>query len=403
MNFRKILLALAAVMVALSSLAQVENAGGVRRRAERDKKTEETGPKISDRMQGFFEAKEPHDADLAYMRQIYRRLDLTQDANTPLYFPEDVIDGQENLFRIILRLVVDGKIPAYEYLDGREVFTDQYKVNVADMLERFGIYAQEAKGSTEKNPKFVIEEADVPTGQVLNYYILEKWEFDRRSNRMKTRVEAICPVLNRSSDFGGESRYPMFWVKFDALRPYLAQQYVFLSDDNNLAQYSLDDYFNMGMYDGEIYKTRNLRNLSMAQMFPDEDDMKRAQDSIDNRLRSFGKNLWVPTREEYLAMKEKEAEAEKEKGKAEEGIPERTEVTAAADGTEVAAEGTETKTSGASARAKKRSTTTKKRTTTGSDKKTNTSKAKKPKVSSGSGSSSSGNSSAAKSVRRRKR
>ena len=315
--------------------------------------------------------------------QIYRQLDLTKDANTPLYFPEDVIDGQENLFRIILKLVVDGKVPAYEYLDGREVFSDQYKMNITDMLERFGIYATPAKGSTEKNPKFVIEEADVPTGQVLNYYIIEKWEFDRRSNQMKTRVEAICPVLNRSGDSGGEARHPMFWVKFDALRPYLAQQYIFLSDDNNLPQYNLDDYFNMGMYEGEIYKTRNLRNLSMAQMFPDEDDRKRAQDSIDNRLRSFGKDLWVPSREEFLAMKEKEAEREAEaeaKAAAGDSIPERTVVSA-----------DEEPQKKVSSRSKKRSSTKKR-----------AKKPKQPKVKSSS-SSSQGNSNAAKSVRRRRR
>ncbi len=311
------------------------------------------------------------------MRQIYRQLDLTQPENSPLYFPEDVIDGQENLFRIILRLVVDGKIPAYEYLDGREMFTDQYKVNVADMLQRFDIYAQEAKGSTEKNPRFVIEEADVPTTQVLNYYIIEKWEFDRRSNRMKTRVEALCPVLNRSGDFGGEAKYPMFWVKFDALRPYLAQQYVFLSDDNNLAQHSIDDYFNLTMYKGDIYKTRNLRNLSMAQMFPDEDDRKRAQDSIDNRLRNYGKNLWVPDREEYLAMREKEDAKKSKQGIAADTIPERT---------IVEAESVSEEKPSSAARAKKRAT--KKRSST-----------KKPKVSS----SSSSNSGAAKSVRRRKK
>ncbi len=385
---------LGAAVIAVSALAQVENAGGVRRRSERDKKNAEAGPKISERMQGFFETKEPHDADLAYMRQIYRQIDLTKDANTPLYFPEDIIDGQENLFRIILRLVVDGKVPAYEYLDGREVFTDQYKVNVADMLERFGIYATEAKGSTEKKPKFTIEEADVPTGQVLNYYIIEKWEFDRRSNQMKTRVEAICPVLNRSNDFGGDARYPMFWVKFDAIRPYLAQQYVFLTDDNNLPQYSLDDYFNLGMYDGEIYKTRNLRNLSMAQMFPDEDDRLRAQDSIDNHLRSFGKNLWVPSREEYLAMREKQEEAAAKAAQAgEEGLPERTVVTGdpVTDDTPAVTEAEEEKPK-LSARAKKKTSTKKK----------SAPKAKTPKVKSSS-SSSQGNSSAAKSVRRRKR
>ena len=299
-----------------------------------------------------------------------------------------MIDGQENLFRIILRLVVDGQVPAYEYLDGREVFTDQYKVNIADMLERFGIYAQEAKGSTQKNPRFTIEEADVPTGQVLNYYVLEKWEFDRRTNRMKTRVEAICPVLNRSADFGGDAKYPMFWVKFDQLRPYLAQQYIFLNDDNNLPQYSLDDYFNLGMYDGEIYKTRNLRNLSMAQMFPDEDDMKRAQDSIDNRLRNYGKNLWVPSREEYLAMKEKE-EAAAEAIAAGDSIPERTVVT----GEAISEDSDGDDKPRASARAKKRTSTKK-----SSAKKP---KAKKPKVSNSGGGNN--NSNAVKSVRRRKR
>ena len=365
--------------LAVAGFAQVESGGGVRKRSERDRKKAEAeaGPKITERMQGFYEAREPHDADLEYMRQIYRQIDLTKDANTPLYFPEDVIDGQENLFRIILKQVVQGRIPAYEYLDGREVFTDQYKINVPEMLDRFGIYFK-SEGSG-KNPQYVIEEADVPTGQVLNYYILEKWEFDRRSNQMKTRVEAICPVLNRISDFGGDTRYPMFWVKFDALRPYLASQYIFLSDDNNLPQYSLDDYFNLGMYDGEIYKTRNLRNLSMNQMYPDADDLKRAQDSIDSRLKDYGKHLWVPTREEYLAQKEKEEALKKaiENGDTVGDAP-----------LNVVDEEIETK------RTPKESkrTTTKKRTTK-----------KRAKVKSSSSSSSAPNSNATKSVRRRRK
>lgn len=303
-NFQKIVLLLVA-SIAIPVVAQVENGGAIVKRSERDKKGTEQKVGVTDRMQAFYEKKAPHDADLAYMREIYRELDLKKAENAPLYYPEDLIDGRENLLRVILGAVINGSIPAYEYLDGREIFTDQYKVNVGEMLDRFGIYYTMAKGSTEKHPKYQIDEADMPTGQVLNYYIIEKWEFDRRSNRMKTRVEAICPVMTRSGDFGGEAKYPMFWVKFDTLRPFLARQYVFVSDDNNMPQYSLDDYFNLGMYDGEIYKTRNLRNLSMAQMFPDEDDRKQAQDSIDNRLKSYGKNLWVPTREEYLAQKEK--------------------------------------------------------------------------------------------------
>ncbi|MBD5212479.1 MAG: gliding motility protein GldN [Bacteroidales bacterium] len=382
---KHILTALLTLSVSITALAQVEDAGGVRRRTEKDKKNAEKNVGITQRMQSFYENKPVHDADLEYMREIYREIDLQKEQNTPLYFPEDIIDGQKNLFRIIMEQVVEGKLPAYEYLDGREVFTDEYKVKVGDMLDRFGIYYTEGKGSTEKNPKYVIEEADMPTGQVLTYYILEKWEFDRRTNRMRTRVEAICPVLTRAGDFGGEARYPMFWVKFDALRPWLAQQYIFLSDDNNKPQYSLDDYFNLGMYQGDIYKTKNLRNLSMNQMYPDEDMLKQAQDSIDRRLREYGKNLYVPTREEYLAQKEaaeERARLEAENKIAEENgdnIPVRSD-------SNIDELPAQKKTS-----VRRKTSTTKKRA----------SKAKKPKVSSGS--SSGANSNASKSVRRRRK
>lgn len=386
MKFKIIFSFLILAMFTPMAYAQVENAGGVRKRTERDRKKQDTdGPKITDRMQGFYQTTEAHDADLAYTRDIYRQIDLNKPQNSPLYFPEDVVDGKENLFRLMLRLVVEGKIPAYEYLDGREAFTDKYKVNIADMLDRFGIYYTEGKGSTERNPKFQIDEADVPTNQVLNYYIIEKWEFDRRSNQMKTRVEAICPVLNRVGDFGGETRYPMFWVKFDQLRPWLAQQYVFLSDDNNLEQYSLDDFFTLNMYDGDIYKYKNLRNLSMAQMYPDDDDLIAAQDSIDKRLKNFGKDLWVPTREEYLAQREMEEEIAAKKAKGEEVEGENGVQT-------VVTEDDEAVPAKKSSRAKRPSTKKKKAP--------KARKAKAPKVSSGSSSS---NSNATHSVRRRRK
>ena len=122
---------------------------------------------------------------------------------------------------------------------------------------------------------------------------------------MRTTVEAICPVLHRAGDFGGEAvKYPMFWIKMDKLRPYLAQQSIFIDDDNNLASYTYDDFFTLGLYEGDIYKTRNLRNMSMMQMYPDPDDLRHAQDSIQNYLTNYEKKMWVPSREELAAMAE---------------------------------------------------------------------------------------------------
>ena len=99
------------------------------------------------------------DADRQWMRVIYRHLDLDKDKHAALYFPEEIVDGQENLFRIIMRLLANNQLSAYEYLDGREVFTDQYKLKVADLLDRFHILYTPAKGSTERNPRFTLSPA----------------------------------------------------------------------------------------------------------------------------------------------------------------------------------------------------------------------------------------------------
>lgn len=297
--------ALALISVGTAIVAQNSSSSGVVRRTDGRQPGRNAGEneqQVTERMQAFFEEDVPSDADLAWMRIIYRQIDLDKAQNAPLYFPEEPIDGQENMFRIIMKLLANNQIAAYEYLDGREIFTDAYRLKIKDMLDRFHILYTDAKGSTEKNPKFLIEESDVPANEVLSYYIIERWEFDSRSNNLRTRVLAVCPVLHRSGDFGGEAiKYPMFWVKYSDLRPYLAQQQIFIDDDNNLARYNYDDYFVMTMYDGDIYKTRNLKNLSMAQLYPDSAALRHAQDSIQQRLDSFEDKLWVPTREELAA------------------------------------------------------------------------------------------------------
>lgn len=388
-SFSKYLIALVALVGAATAVAQDSSSSSsiVRRRAgDRDRNASRQAPGVTDRMQQFYSKSSANDADLMWMRVIYRDLEMDNPKNAALYYPEDVVDGQENLFRIIMRLLADNAIPAYEYLDGKEIFTDQYRLKVSDMLDRFHVLYSPAKGSTEKNPRFVIEESDVPANEIRSYYILERWEFDAKTNKTRRVVEAICPVLHRADEFGVDAvRYPMFWVKLDAIRPYLAQQYIFI-DDNNLPRYTYDDFFTMAMYDGDIYKTRNLTNRSMMQMFPDPDDRKRAQDSIQNRLESFDKNLWVPSREEVIAAREAREAAEAEAAAKAEG-----QEIADRDGAPADTQASESRTS----RGRRGSATTAKKSNTkkAATKKTKVRKPKAPKSSSAG---------AARSVRRRK-
>lgn len=323
MKTLRLIIALLLVGLALGANAQVTRRTGDDAR-KKDKK--EGGVAITDRQQAFYEVKEPHDADLQWMKVIYRSIDLTKGKNAALYYPEIPNEDGANLYFIIMRLLAKNQLAAYEYLpDGREMFTDEYRIkDVGEMFTRFQLYYTEAKGSTEKNPIYEFEDADIRGNEVLCYYIIEKWEFDTRSNQMRPRVEALCPVMVQVDDFTGESMpYPMFWVKLNDIRPYMAQQYVFTDDDNNLPRYSIDDFFKLNMYTGEIIKTKNLRNKPLKELFPDAEAYKHAQDSIEQRLRSFNQDLWVPPLEVLQARAEAEekalAEAEGEVTEGEEG------------------------------------------------------------------------------------
>jgi hypothetical protein len=68
-----------------------------------------------------------------------------------------------------------------------------------------------------------------------------------------------------------------------------------------------------------------MRNQSLMQMYPDEDALRHAQDSIEQRLKRFDKELWVPDREELLAAKAKKEMEEDADGENVDGDNEATE------------------------------------------------------------------------------
>ncbi|MCP9610688.1 gliding motility protein GldN [Coprobacter tertius] len=325
MKLTKFIWAIACFSCSLTVIqAQTANRSTVRT-ASPDKEEKSV---LSVRAQNLYDNTGISEADIPWERVIYRELDLTKEKNLPLYFPEEVIDGQENLFRMIMRLLLDNQIPAYEYLDGREIFSDQYKLKLKEgILDRFEIMYEEKEGRTTKTTRYIVEDSDIPTNLVLSYYLKERWIFDQRNSKFYPEIIAICPILSRTGDFGGEPvKYPMFWIRYNDLRPYLSQQYILADNENNVRHYTYDDYFQLRMFDGDIYKTMNLRNISLQQQYPSDTARIAAQKKIEDQLKNFDSNLWVtpPTANKAEAKAEKDDKSDNKETKT--AVKEQTEV-----------------------------------------------------------------------------
>ena len=126
-----------------------------------------------------------------------------------------------------------------------------------------------------------------------SYYIKESSFFDQRSATFHTKVLALCPIMTREDDFGdGGTRYPLFWVKYDDLAPYLTRQQVMTSNLNNAVVMSIDDYFARNQYKGKIYKTNNLLGQTLSQYCTTDSAMAKEQKRIEAELVAFEKNIW---------------------------------------------------------------------------------------------------------------
>ena len=246
---------------------------------------------VTDRQRLTFPTSVAMPEDVVWRRDIYRSLDLSKDANAALYYPVEPNGKQMNLFTFIFRLVITGNLKIYQYrLDGNESFNEKDKVDTKEFLDNHNIYYE------MKDGRYVIDNSDVPSSEVLSYYIKECSYYDQNTSTFSTKVLALCPVRHAMDEYGaGTTRYPLFWVKFSDLEPFLNRLTMMTSNYNNAATMSAADYFTLHQYKGDIYKTNNMLGKSLSQYCPTDSAMKKEQQRIEAELVAFEKNIYSST------------------------------------------------------------------------------------------------------------
>ena len=143
------------------------------------------------------------------------------------------------------------------------------------------------------NGKVRIDNSDIPSREVKGYYLKESAYYDQGTSTFHRKVIALCPIMMREDDFGeGATKYPLFWVKYDDVAPFLSKHTIMTSNINNSATMSADDYFTLNRYSGKIYKTTNMLGRTLAQYCPDDSAMAREQMRIEKELLAFESNIF---------------------------------------------------------------------------------------------------------------
>jgi gliding motility associated protien GldN len=286
---KRLLFLLMITLAASSMTAQPKQRRVQNTEAQQQQKKKQPSSAMSLRAQISFPTAVDVPEEVVWRRDIYRELDLTKDENAGLYYPVEPHGKEVNLFTYIFKLAQNGYIPVYEYpTDGSDVFTEEAKVQMKTILDNYHIFYEEQDG------KLKVDNSDIPSAEVKKYYLKESAYYDQANSSFHIKVLALCPVMMRDDDFGGEAtNYPLFWVKYSDLEPFLNRQTVMTSSLNNAATMSMDDFFTLNMYRGKIYKTNNAQGKTLIQLCDgDTTKLSAEQKRIEKELEAFRKNIF---------------------------------------------------------------------------------------------------------------
>lgn len=305
--------------------------------ANRRRNTETKTTTVS-RAELMFPTAVPMPKEVDWRRDLYRTLDLRKDENAALYYPVEPQGNQMNLFTLLFRLFNNGKIPVYEYYSEREDFSEARRLNFASFVEKFNI-AHDTQNETIK-----VDDSNIPSADVLSYYVKESSYYDQNTATYHSRVVALCPVLHDRFSFGSDSSFsfggsddegtedadgeegsasedsgssavlkPLFWVKYDDIVTYLSAHTVMTSNINNAATMSMADFFDTNKYKGTIYMTNNMQGKLLAEnVKPSE--VKNEQARIEKQMTDFEQHIWTtPVDSAELARRDSIAKLESSK------------------------------------------------------------------------------------------
>lgn len=241
----------------------------------------ETQSQITIRQQSWPTTLPCEQANVEWQQDVYREIFLQDKANEGLYCPVEPTEHQKGLFTLLFQAAIERIIPVYRYnLDGDEVFDETTREDIKEVMRNHQIFF------TEEDGRLKVSKEDIPASQILVYYIKEKVYYDLANSAFRTKVQALCPVLLQEDEYGeGVTRYPLFWVKYDDVEPYLASRTIIPDYCNKADVITMADYFAMNRYKGEIYKVSNAFGHTLHQAAENDSVLFQNRQHIEQNLK----------------------------------------------------------------------------------------------------------------------